>query len=198
MKKILVVNNNDSFIYNLVEYLRLNGNCIFDVVLTHELNFSTLSKYDAILLSPGAGLPGDYPEMMKLIDKSIYTHSILGVCLGHQAISLYFGSKLRQLNIPKHGYCSKLNILEPLNILFQSVGEECEVGRYHSWVVDSKLLPPDLVVTSIDEDNNIMSISHSILPIHGVQFHPESIITHRGRIIINNWIESIVIVNPKI
>ena len=191
MKKILVVNNDDSFIYNLVELLRTNGNCTFDVVLRVDLRQIKVADYDAILLSPGSNLPQYYPEMMDLIAQCIETHSILGVCLGYQALAVHFGAALQLLSSPKHGHSSELTLAEVAVDLFKGISEPIIVGRYHSWVVDRASLPAKLIVSSIDEDGFVMSFRHNSQPIYGVQFHPESIMTTQGRLMINNWVAQI-------
>ncbi|MEG1899854.1 MAG: aminodeoxychorismate/anthranilate synthase component II [Bacteroidales bacterium] len=185
MKKILVVNNNDSFVYNLVELLR--GKCSFDVVLTQNLYKGIESNYNMLLLSPGAGLPNNYPQMMQLIKRCSNTHSIFGVCLGCQAIAEAFGATLMQLPQPKHGHCSTLQILEGSELLFKNVPLKSNIGRYHSWVINPSSIPDSLKIIATDEENNIMAIRHATLPIYGVQFHPESIISDYGKIILENW-----------
>ena len=191
MKKILVVDNNDSFVYNLVEYLRISGNCEFDVVICDDVDLACLCRYDGILLSPGAGLPLDYPNMMKIIDLCRDSHSIFGVCLGLQAIVSYFGGDIIQLPNPKHGHISELSIIKPNDIILKTVENGCSVGRYHSSVADEITFPEVLEITSKDEDCNIMSITHKSKRIYGVQYHPESIITKDGQVMINNWVNSI-------
>ena len=190
MKKILVVNNDDSFIYNLVELLRVNGNCTFDVVMTDDINLDIVENYDAILLSPGSNLPSYYPKMVQLIEACHLTHSILGVCLGFQALAVHFGAILKRLDVPKHGHVSRLSLLGDSDRFFGGVSEPILVGRYHSWVVSRDSLPKEIIVSSVDEDGNVMSFHHCSLPIFGVQFHPESIMTSQGRVMIDNWIGS--------
>ncbi|MBE9488341.1 MAG: aminodeoxychorismate/anthranilate synthase component II [Bacteroidetes bacterium] len=188
MRKILVIDNHDSFVYNLVELLRANENCTFDVVLSDDIDLDLAEKYDMFLLSPGAGLPFQRPLMMKLIERYASSRSILGVCLGFQALAEAFGGELVQLPYPKHGHTSTLNILDGRDILYKGLPNNFNVGRYHSWVVNPQILPKDFYISSEDEDGNIMSMAHKTLPLYGVQFHPESIISQHGQQIINNWI----------
>lgn len=188
MISILVVDNRDSFVYNLVEYLRIGGRCKIDVVFSDAIPFSVLNQYDGILLSPGAHLPNDYPQMNSLIDTCKLTHSILGVCLGHQAIATYFGAELLQLKEPKHGHAGKLHLLEE-KYLSKGLSNLKTIGRYHSWVVDPQSLPDELIVSGIDEEDNIMMIRHALLPIYGLQFHPESVITEEGVQMVQNWLD---------
>ena len=188
MRKILVVDNHDSFVYNLVELLRANENCTFDVVLSDDLDLDLAEKYDMFLLSPGAGLPMERPMMMKLIEKYASSRSMLGVCLGFQALAEAFCGEIYQLPYPKHGHTSTLNVLESSDLLFKGLPKKFNVGRYHSWVVNPNVLPKGFYISSEDEDGNIMSMTHNTLPLYGVQFHPESIISQYGQQIIDNWI----------
>jgi len=188
LKRILVIDNHDSFVYNLVQILRENKNCPFDIVYNDRIDFSALDRYDKLLLSPGPGIPSEAGDLLPLIDRCKETHSILGVCLGHQAIAEYFGAQLQQLPHPKHGHESLLNIVDPGDILYRDLTHPVQVGRYHSWTVNPNTLPENLKISALDEEGNIMSFHHATLPLHGVQYHPESIITRQGRKIINNWI----------
>ena len=190
MKKILVVDNQDSFVYNLVEMLRIID-VPFTVVKQHELQIPLYTTSVAgILLSPGGGLPSDYPQMMELIRQYHHQLPILGVCLGHQAIAECFGATLRQLPSPLHGHASQLHILDSTDELIQSVTPHSTIGRYHSWVVSSSKPDTSLQCVATDEDNNVMILRHSNYPIWGVQFHPESVITDScGPTIVSNWIK---------
>lgn len=187
MKKILIVDNYDSFVYNLVQILRESGRA-FDIVRNDGIPFDRLSDYRRLLLSPGPGVPLEAGGLLRLIDLCHTTHSILGVCLGHQAIGEYFGAKVRQLSRPKHGHASPLRILEPDDALYRGVENGTRVGRYHSWVLDRDTLPFCLLPTAVDEDGNVMSFTHRTLPVFGVQYHPESVITVQGQTIVRNWL----------
>lgn len=187
MKKILIVDNYDSFVYNLVQILRESGRA-FDIVRNDGIPFDRLSDYRRLLLSPGPGVPLEAGGLLRLIDLCHTTHSILGVCLGHQAIGEYFGAKVRQLSRPKHGHASPLRILEPDDALYRGVENGTRVGRYHSWVLDRDTLPFCLLPTAVDEDGNVMSFTHRTLPVFGVQYHPESVITVQGQAIVRNWL----------
>lgn len=201
MKRVLVVNNKDSFVYNLVEYLRhLVGDamdiCEVDRLYTDGWTRETLLSYSHILLSPGAGIPSEYPEMMHLLTNVLENAeagqtvpSILGVCLGHQAIAEALGANLVQMKAPKHGHASRLQIVLPSFELWQGVDNNSEIARYHSWVVDEATLPRGLVVQAYDECQNIMAISHPEYLIYGLQFHPESIITKHGKAMLESWIK---------
>lgn len=192
MKKILIANNHDSFVFNLVELLRRIDECVFDIRFTEDISLASVHSYDGILLSPGPGLPCEQNNLMSLIDYCHTTHSILGVCLGHQAIAEYFGGKIFRQKTPLHGHVDRLERIEGNDLLLKDIPPGSVVGRYHSWAVDPISLPNDLEVTSYAEsDGAIMSLSHTRLSVHGVQFHPESYITQRGETYIRNWIVSI-------
>ena len=185
---ILIIDNHDSFVYNLVQILRETGLCNFDIVQNHEIDFSALNRYDKLLLSPGPGIPSEAGQLLELIERCKTTHSILGVCLGHQAIAESFGAQLRQLPFPKHGHESRLILTENKDSLYKGLQTPITVGRYHSWVINPETIPHTLKISAYDEDGNIMSFYHQTLPIHGVQYHPESIITPWGKQILLNWI----------
>lgn len=189
MKRALVIDNYDSFVYNLVQILRESTSVKFDVVRNDEIPFGKLPNYDKLLLSPGPGIPKEAGRLMELIDRCYNSHSILGVCLGHQALGEYFGAKLIQVPHPWHGHKSEINIKDKEDELYKGLPTTIAVGRYHSWLLSNDKFPQCLRITSTDENGNIMSFSHKTLPIYGVQYHPESIITEYGREIIKNWAE---------
>lgn len=188
MKNILVIDNYDSFVYNLVQLLREHEGCTFDVVYNDQIDFQNLYRYDKLLLSPGAGIPEKAGQLLQLIEQCYRTHSILGVCLGHQAIAQYFGAQLQQIPYPKHGHASRLHTVDATDVLLQNMPADFIVGRYHSWTILPESMPDVLRISSLDEDGNIMSYYHATLPIHGFQFHPESIITENGKRLLHNWI----------
>ena len=136
IKNILVIDNHDSFVYNLVQILRENEHCQFDIVYNDQIDFSSLGNYDKILLSPGPGIPAEAGELLTLIEHCKTTHDILGVCLGHQAIAESFGASLQQLPHPKHGHESPLTIVDSTDILYHDLTYPVQVGRYHSWIVN--------------------------------------------------------------
>lgn len=192
MKKILVINNNDSFVYNLVEILRLLE-VDSDVIICDKLTFPITETYNGIILSPGPGIPSEYPQMEELIRRYHTTIPILGVCLGHQSLASYFGARLIHLNHPLHGHTSTLHILNTNDLLFLNIPNLSNIGRYHSWVVAPDNFPDCLQSIAKDEHKNIMAIKHRYYPIYGVQFHPESIISgDTGKQLIANWISNVV------
>ena len=188
MKRVLVVDNYDSFVYNLVQILREDPLCSFEVVTNDRIPFNRLDEFDYLLLSPGPGIPEEAGDLLALIDRCYRSHAILGVCLGHQAIGQYFGAKLEQMSSPKHGHPSTLQIRDHQDRLYKQVTEPIQVGRYHSWLLSTKSFPDCLHITATDEEGHIMSFSHKQLPIYGVQFHPESIMTPQGSIMIRNFL----------
>ncbi len=192
MMRILIIDNYDSFVFNIVQLIKETAyKPLFDVVKNDAIPFDTLNHYQGIILSPGPGIPSEAGDLMKLIDLCATTHSILGICLGHQAIIEYFGGKIINLRTPMHGHRSYLTITDSTDSLFRNIKDGTAIGRYHSWSADKSSLPACLTVSSYDEEGNVMSVKHNNLPIHGLQFHPESYISECGSSIINNWLESI-------
>jgi len=188
MKKILVIDNYDSFTYNLVHYLEDLG-CDVTVKRNDQLNLEDVKPYDKIVLSPGPGIPDEAGLLKSIIKEYAPTKSILGVCLGQQAIGEVFGGSLVNLDSVFHGVATKVNITVEDEILFKGLNKIIEVGRYHSWVVHSEL-PDVLEATSFDENNQIMSLRHKTYDVKGVQFHPESVLTPDGKQILKNWLNN--------
>lgn len=187
MKNIVVIDNYDSFTYNLVHYLE-DLNCTVSVLRNDEFELEELAKFDKILLSPGPGLPSEAGLLKQVIQKYASTKSILGVCLGQQAIGEVFGGSLINLDKVYHGVATKVQIIVNDELLFEGLENEIEVGRYHSWVIDKNNFPHDLEITSIDENGEIMSIRHKTYDVKGVQYHPESVLTPQGKNILENWV----------
>ena len=192
MKKVLVIDNYDSFTYNLVHYLE-DLNCDVTVVRNDKLTLDDVEPFDKIVLSPGPGIPDEAGLLKQIIERFAPTKSILGVCLGQQAIGEVFGGSLINLDEVYHGVATKVNITVDDEILFKGMDKEIEVGRYHSWVVNPNL-PDCLEATSIDANGQIMSLRHKVYDVKGVQYHPESVLTPNGKQILKNWVNS---PNPK-
>lgn len=186
--KILIVDNNDSFTYNLVQVIKQYGKCELEIIKNEHMNLNGINKYDKILFTPGPGIPSDFPAMFDILKTYEKSKSILGVCLGHQAIAEFFGGKLINNNSVMHGRKTEIKIVEKSGILFKNLPEKFNVGLYHSWSVSKESLPDCLKITSLSKEDVIMSISHKNYKIHGVQFHPESIVTKFGKEIIYNWL----------
>ena len=188
MKKILVIDNYDSFTYNLVHYLE-EMNCEVTVKRNDQLEIEEVEAFDKIVLSPGPGIPDEAGLLKPIIKKYAPTKSILGVCLGQQAIGEVFGGKLINLDKVYHGVATKVKITVDDENLFKGLDKEIEVGRYHSWVVDANL-PDELEATSFDENGQVMSLRHKNYDVRGVQFHPESVLTPNGKKMLENWVKS--------
>jgi anthranilate synthase component 2 len=188
MKKILVIDNYDSFTYNLVHYLE-DLDCEVTVYRNDEFDIDEIAHFDKILLSPGPGIPDEAGLLKDVIAKYAPTKSILGVCLGQQAIGEVFGGTLSNLDKVYHGVATMVKTAVADELLFEGLGNEFEVGRYHSWVVDADL-PEVLEATSFDENGQVMSLRHKTLDVRGVQFHPESVLTPNGKKILENWLKS--------
>jgi len=186
MKKILVIDNYDSFVYNLVHYLE-ELDCKVVVKRNDQLHIDDVEEYDKVLLSPGPGIPEEAGLLKPIIEKYAVTKSILGVCLGMQAIGEVFGGRLLNLDEVHHGVATKIELFVDNEYLFDGLEKELMVGRYHSWVVE-KNLPPTLQATSYDEKGEIMSLRHTEFDVRGVQFHPESVLTPEGKKMIKNWV----------
>ena len=196
MKKILVFDNYDSFTYNLVHMIEQILNQKVDVFRNDEISLDDVGAYDKILLSPGPGIPEEAGILLPLIRKYAPTHSIFGVCLGHQAIGEAFGGKLTNLTKVYHGIATPIAMVNGLedsayhNDWFSGMGQNHIVGRYHSWVVNDVEFPEELQITSREENQMIMSLRHKKFDVQGVQFHPESVLTPTGETMIRNWLQT--------
>jgi anthranilate synthase component II len=211
---VLVFDNYDSFTYNLVHLVEKILHQKVDVYRNDQIPLEKVKEYDKIILSPGPGIPEEAGMLLPLIREYASTKSILGVCLGHQAIGEAFGGKLINLSTVYHGVATLVRILSgewamvngewsmvnentasPFTIhhspgdLFEGLPDEIEVGRYHSWIVSDESFPEELQVTAIDENNYIMGLRHRNYDVQGVQFHPESVLTPMGEKILRNWLK---------
>lgn len=191
MLRILLIDNYDSFTYNLVQLLKESGVPHSLVIVPNDIEVDSLPHpFDKVIISPGPGLPHEANHLMKLITSLDNTHPILGVCLGHQALALHFGCSLKQLSHSAHGVKSLVHIIYPNDVLFNGLNASIHCGRYHSWVIDPENLPEDIIVTATDIDGKIMAFKHATKNIRGLQFHPESYITEQGNIMIRNWLSN--------
>ncbi len=188
MSKILIIDNYDSFTYNLVHLV--NELCLECTVWRNDkFAIEDVDVYDRIILSPGPGIPSEAGLLQEVIRVYAPTKSIFGVCLGQQAIAEVFGGSLYNLSRPMHGIATPIKVTDTEEILFKGLPPSFKVGRYHSWVVAQEGLPDCLSVTAIDEaDNSIMALKHNIYDVRGVQFHPESILTEFGKEMMGNWL----------
>lgn len=185
--KVLVIDNYDSFVFNLVHYLEELG-CEVTVKRNDQLRIEEVDDFFKILLSPGPGVPEKAGLLKPIIQRYAPTKSIFGVCLGQQAIGEVFGGKLINLDKVFHGVATPVKVIEE-DILFKGMPKSFDVGRYHSWVVQNPL-PKDLIITSVDENGQVMSLRHKTYDVRAVQYHPESVLTPLGKTILKNWIEN--------
>lgn len=189
MKKIAIIDNYDSFTYNLVHYFEdLDGEVT--VFRNDEFDIEELRLFDKIVLSPGPGIPENAGLLKKVIETFSPTKSILGVCLGQQAIGEVFGGNLINLEKVYHGVSTQIQITVADEPLFNGLGDQLEVGRYHSWVIDPMNFPETLEITSVGKNGEIMSLRHRTFDVKGVQFHPESVLTPQGKTILSNWLKN--------
>lgn len=188
MTNILLLDNYDSFTYNLLHYIEGVSNQKVDVFRNDKISLIDVEKYDTIILSPGPGLPKDAGLLIEIIEHYSSSKKILGVCLGMQAIGEVFGGVLVNLQKVYHGVATKLEIIDAADLLFKDIPTKINVGRYHSWVIDGNDFPRDLKITSVDEQGQVMSFKHKTYKVHGVQFHPESILTEYGKEMIANFL----------
>jgi anthranilate synthase component 2 len=190
--KILVFDNYDSFTYNLVHAVKKLGYPDVEVYRNDRIGLEEIDRFDKIILSPGPGVPSESGILLDVIRRYAQTKSILGVCLGEQAIAEAFGGTLINLTEVHHGVSSMLDVLEE-DVLFAGLPNQLEVGRYHSWAVEKSTLPDCLTITAVDEEGMIMALAHKTYDVRGVQFHPESVLTPDGERMLKNWLEAWVI-----
>ena len=188
MNKGALIDNYDSFTYNLKALLESNGAEI-DVFRNDKVSTQEISNYDYLVFSPGPSIPSEAGELLHFIDHFKYEKPMLGICLGMQAIAEVFGGKLELLEKPLHGVSKMVTHFG--DDLFQGLNPFFEAGRYHSWVISEKELPAELKITAVSVEKKIMSIQHDVLPIYGLQFHPESVLTETGDKIIQNFLKTI-------
>ncbi|GAB3931077.1 anthranilate synthase component II [Mucilaginibacter myungsuensis] len=188
--KILIIDNYDSFTYNLVHLVNELGlEC--DVWRNDQFKIEDVDAYDRIILSPGPGIPSEAGLLLEVIKTYAPTKSMFGVCLGQQAIAEVFGGSLYNLSRPMHGIATPIKVTDNEERLFKGLPDTIKVGRYHSWVVSHEGLPDSLTVTAIDEkDNSIMALRHKDYDVRGVQFHPESVLTELGKEMMANWLKA--------
>lgn len=182
-----LIDNNDSFTYNIVELIRRIPGCDLTVIPCEKTDISELERYDKLILSPGPGLPEEFPRLQDILDSFYSTKPILGICLGHETIAQYFGAELIHLPSVIHGQPKEIQVIEE-SVLFKNIPAKFTAGLYHSWAIDRENLPSGLQITGISEEGNIMSFQHKEFNLFGVQFHPESIITEYGKELMENFL----------
>ncbi len=185
--KLLVLDNYDSFTYNLVYILRELGHRP-DVIRNDKIALDDVGQYDKIMLSPGPGIPSEAGIMQDLVREYGPTKSILGICLGHQGIGEVYGATIENLGDVLHGVAHRATITDRSEQLFNDIPDELQVGRYHSWTVVPESMPDDLRITAVDEQGRIMALAHTHYDVKGLQFHPESVLTENGVKMIKNWL----------
>jgi anthranilate synthase component II len=188
--KILVFDNYDSFTYNLVHLVEKIMHQKVEVHRNDQLPLEKVKDYDKIILSPGPGIPSEAGLLLPLIKEYAATKSMLGVCLGHQAIGEAFGGSLINLSTVYHGVATPVKIVKDSAALFSGMDNQIEVGRYHSWIVAEDGFPADLEITARDDNGYIMALQHRTYDVQGVQFHPESVLTPQGEAILRNWLKN--------
>lgn len=186
---ILLIDNYDSFTYNLSQYLEEEGGDDVEVTVwrNDQFDIDDVECFDKIVLSPGPGVPDEAGLLKAVIRRYAPTKPILGVCLGEQAIGEVFGAEIYNLNTVFHGIQSSVRIVAS-DYIFDNLSDSIKVGRYHSWVVGKEDFPAELEVTAVSDEGQIMALKHRVYDVHGIQFHPESILTPKGRTIIRNFI----------
>lgn len=186
--KILVIDNYDSFTYNLVHLLQELGES-YEVVRNDKFDLAYVDRFEHILLSPGPGIPQEAGLLMDVIRTYAASKRILGICLGQQAIAEVFGGRLFNMPHPLHGVASSIIVTDYSEKLFQDFPADSKIGRYHSWAVEKESLPESLKITAVDENGTIMALTHKEYDIRGMQFHPESVLTDNGKKLIENWLK---------
>ena len=189
MRRILLIDNYDSFTYNLVHMLETFDGVSVVVKRNDQLTLDDVVPFEKIVLSPGPGIPSEAGLMPEIVRAFAETKSIFGVCLGHQCIGEIFGGTLLNITAPIHGKATPIEITDPTEPLFKGLPKRFSIGRYHSWVVQNEGLPKEIQVTAVDDAGSIMALRHTRLDVRGVQFHPESILTEHGRTMLENWIQ---------
>jgi anthranilate synthase component II len=189
MARILIIDNYDSFTYNLVHYVNEYNQHQTDVYRNDQIDLADIDQYDGILLSPGPGIPTEAGRLLEIIDTYKDRKRIFGVCLGLQAIAEVFGGSLLNTKKVYHGVATNIILQKPGHYLFDGLPDTFQGGRYHSWVVKKETAPSCLRIDALDEENYIMAMSHNELDVCGVQFHPESILTPLGKEIVFNWLK---------
>ena len=187
--KILVLDNYDSFTYNLVYILRELHDQV-DVYRNDKISLEEVGEYDKILLSPGPGLPSEAGIMQDLVREYAASKSILGICLGHQGIGEVFGGRLENMSEVLHGISDRNIVTDPSERLFKGLPSEFKVGRYHSWTVIHETVPDTMTITAVDEQGRVMGLAHKQYDVRGLQFHPESVLTEYGKEMMQNWLSA--------
>ncbi len=189
MKKVLIVDNEDSFTFNIANALNKAPDIQVSVKASTSLPLKTVAAYDKIILSPGPGKPDDFPFLYELLENYKDSKSILGICLGHQTLCTYFGGSLKRLKQVIHGQQHELRLLDKPGYLYEGLPPSMQVGLYHSWVVEASDLPSCLQPIAFSSRGLLMAVSHCTYDLHGVQFHPESFLSPQGEKLLHNFVK---------
>ena len=192
--KLLIIDNFDSFTFNLVQLVEEVGIEDYEIARYNQLDLDYISQFTNILISPGPGLPADFPALHDIIRKFSTTKRILGICLGHEAIAEVFGGRLINLERVNHGVTTGMKILQEDEWLFDGISDGERVGLYHSWVIDPESFPECMDITALSEDGNILALRHKEYDVRGIQFHPESIMTKAGKKVMKNWLQNLLLI----
>jgi len=187
--QVLLIDNFDSFTYNLVQLIEEMELCQLTVMPYDKVNNDVIKQFDKFVISPGPGIPSDFPKLQKFVKKFYQSKDILGVCMGHEAIALAFGGEIHYTGKVFHGFTKKTKISEHGNYIFKNIPDLFEAGCYHSWALKEESFPKDLEITAVAEDGIIMALQHKHYNVVGFQYHPESIMTKHGRQMVKNWLE---------
>lgn len=187
--KVLLIDNYDSYTYNLVQIIEQSELCELLVVSYDDVNDELIERFDKIVMSPGPGIPADFPNLERIVRKFYKSKSILGVCLGHEAIAIAFGGTIHHLGRVFHGITKRTTLTKTQSYIFDGIPHEFNAGCYHSWALDEKTFPKELEITARAEDGVIMAFSHKEYDLAGFQYHPESIMTKYGEQMLLNWLK---------
>lgn len=185
---VLLIDNHDSFVYNLAQLVEETGLCQLKVESYDHVDENMISSFDKFIISPGPGIPADFPRLEQFIKRFYAEKDILGVCLGHEAIALAFGGEIRHSGKVFHGFSKRSRIVDQDNYLFEGIPDGFEAGLYHSWILDEPSFPGELKITARAEDGVIMALAHRKYNVAGFQYHPESIMTKHGQRMVTNWL----------
>lgn len=188
--KVLLIDNYDSFVYNLAQLVEETGLCKLEVMLYDDVDESIIKNFDKFIISPGPGIPPDFPKLQKFVTQFYSTKDILGVCLGHEAIAMAFGGEIHHSGKVFHGFTKKSSIIASENYIFKNIPDGFEAGCYHSWALKEETFPKELSITAVAEDGIIMALQHKNYNVVGFQYHPESIMTKDGKQMILNWLKA--------
>jgi len=186
--KVLLIDNYDSFVYNLAQLVEETGLCQLEVISYDKVNEEIIQGFDKFIISPGPGIPSDFPRLINYVKQFYDKKDILGVCLGHEAIAMAFDGDIYSSGKVFHGFAKKTDVMDAGKSIFKCIPDHFEAGCYHSWILKKETFPDDLIVTAIAEDGVIMALRHKKYNVVGFQYHPESIMTKHGGTMVKNWL----------